>query len=237
VVALVFSDQGTAVAAVSSSLLCEDFPNIAGILMVGIAGGVPDVGKPERHVRLGDIVASGEHGVIAYDFVKEHPDKFEPRHPPRPPHADLYRACRRLSANAASGDLPWLSFLSRAAHLPSSARPGVETDVLASSTDHQVLLSHPHDPARRIGEPRVFLGTIACANRLLKNPVRRDQLRDQFDVVLMLYHADNSRIFQSLPVISTDLSIQKIGGLLGRDVLEKCLLVFDGSKQSFCLAF
>lgn len=182
VVALVLGDQGTAVAAVSSSLLCEDFPSATGILMVGIAGGVPDVGKAERHVRLGDIVASGEHGVIAYDFVKEHPDKFEPRHPPRPPHPELYRACRRLSANAATGDSPWLSFLSRAAHLPLSARPGVETDILASSTDHQIQLSHPHDPARRIGEPRVFLGTIACANRLLKNPVKRDQLRDQFDV-------------------------------------------------------
>jgi Aspartyl protease len=83
------------------------------------------------------------------------------------------------------------------------------------------------------------LGLVATGSTHVVTPTTggKPELRDQFDVVLMLYHADNSRVFQSLPVISTDLSAQKIGGLLGRDVLEKCLLVYDGSKQSFCLAF
>jgi nucleoside phosphorylase len=31
-------------------------------------------------------------------------------------------------------------------------------------------------------EPRVFLGPIASANTLLKDPARRDSLRDQFGV-------------------------------------------------------
>jgi hypothetical protein len=53
----------------------------------------------------------------------------------------------------------------------------------------------------------------------------------------MLYHTDNSRLFQSIPVIATDLSRQNIGGLLGRDVLEKCLLVYDGAVRNFSLAF
>jgi predicted aspartyl protease len=61
--------------------------------------------------------------------------------------------------------------------------------------------------------------------------------RLQYDVALMLYHTDNSRLFQSIPVIATDLSRQNIGGLLGRDVLEKCLLVYDGAVRNFSLAF
>lgn len=181
-VALALADQGTAAATYRATLLSEDFPELDAILMVGIAGGVPNVSKPDRHVRLGDIVASGEHGVIAYDFVKEHAKFTEPRHPPRPPHQGLYQACRRLHAGALEGLRPWLGHASRAAHLPHASRPAQEGDQLSDSRDSTMQLAHPSDPDRRPGEPRVFIGTIACANRLLKNPVHRDQVRDDFDV-------------------------------------------------------
>lgn len=43
------------------------------------------------------------------------------------------------------------------------------------------------DPAkgtvRREGEPKIFRGIIACANRLLKSPVVRDELRDRFSAL------------------------------------------------------
>lgn len=181
-VALALADQGTAVAAYRATLLSEDFPEVSAILMVGIAGGVPDIHQPERHVRLGDIVASGEAGVIAYDFVKEHSTSLEPRHPPRPPHAGLYQACRRLEAGALEGEFPWLAHARRAAHLPHAARPPSDSDRLADTADPARQVDHPADPARRSGVPRVFIGTVACANRLLKNPVHRDQIRDDFDV-------------------------------------------------------
>jgi hypothetical protein len=61
--------------------------------------------------------------------------------------------------------------------------------------------------------------------------------RFQYDIALMLYHVDNSRFFQNLPVIATDLSGQNIGGLLGRDILSKCLLVYNGLGDRFALAF
>ncbi|MBK8998022.1 MAG: hypothetical protein IPM35_20045, partial [Myxococcales bacterium] len=181
-VALALADQGTAVAAYRATLLSEDFPEVAAILMVGIAGGVPDIHKPDRHVRLGDIVASGETGIIAYDFVKEHGTSLEPRHPPRPPHAGLYQACRRLEASALEGESPWLAHATRGARLPYSARPPLGSDRLADTNNPGEYVAHPVDPARRTGVPRVFIGTIACANRLLKNPVHRDQIRDDFDV-------------------------------------------------------
>jgi hypothetical protein len=61
--------------------------------------------------------------------------------------------------------------------------------------------------------------------------------RFQYDIGLMLYHVDNSRFFQNLPIIATDFSSQKIGGLLGRDILSKWLLVYNGPGDRFALAF
>lgn len=183
-IALALADQGTAVATHRATLLAEDFTEIEAVLMVGIAGGVPHVAKPDRHVRLGDIVASGEHGVIAYDFVKEHATRLEPRHPPRPPHSGLYQACRRLGSIALEDRFPWLTHLTRARGLPNSVRPGADTDWLADTANPTQRAEHPPDPDRdrHPGASRVFIGTIACANRLLKNPVHRDQIRDEFDV-------------------------------------------------------
>ncbi len=182
-IALALADQGTASATHRATVLSEDFPKVEAILMVGIAGAVPNPGKPERHVRLGDIVVSGEGGVIAYDFVKEHSTFKELRHPPRPPDSVLLQACRRLSAAALEAKFPWLVHLARSAGLPESARPHPDTDKLADTSDPVRWLEHPEDTARRPGEPRVFVGTIACANTLLKNPKHRDQIRDDFGVL------------------------------------------------------
>jgi nucleoside phosphorylase len=179
-IALALADQGTASAAHRATLLSEDFPEIQAIVMVGIAGAVPHPTKPEHHVRLGDIVASGEGGVVAYDFVKEHSAFKEPRHPPRPPDAALLHACRRLSAVALEGKFAWLAHVGRGADLPHAARPDADTDRLADTNDPTRWIEHPADPDRRHGEPRVFVGTIACANTLLKDPKHRDQVRDDF---------------------------------------------------------
>lgn len=83
------------------------------------------------------------------------------------------------------------------------------------------------------------LGLVPTGETLVCTPTTggKPESRFQYDVGLMLYHADNSRLFHSLPVIATDLSQQNIGGLLGRDVLEKCLLVYDGAVRQFSLAF
>lgn len=83
------------------------------------------------------------------------------------------------------------------------------------------------------------LGISPTGDILVSTPTTGGQpeTRLQYDVALILYHADNSRLFGVHPVIATDFGQQNIGGLLGRDVLEKCLLVYDGSNKHFCLAF
>jgi hypothetical protein len=145
--------QGTASAAYHTALLYEDFSAIEAVLMVGIAGGVPNPGKADCHVRLGDVVVSGEFGLIQYDFIKEHPDHNETRHPPRPPHAGLTRASRRLLADSLGGNRPWLSYLARAAHLDHSGRPPAASDVLAETRDPGTPVVHPDDP-----DPLIYPG-------------------------------------------------------------------------------
>jgi hypothetical protein len=50
------------------------------------------------------------------------------------------------------------------------------------SNDPSKIIVHPKDPGRKRGKPRVFSGPIGSANNLLKNPIKRDQLRDEFGV-------------------------------------------------------
>jgi hypothetical protein len=83
------------------------------------------------------------------------------------------------------------------------------------------------------------LGLFPTGQTLVNSPTtgRQPDARFQYDVGILLYHADNSRMFHSLPVIATDLTNQRIGGLLGRDVLNNCLLMYNGSAGHFALAF
>lgn len=185
VVAVVqLTDTGNNSAASRAALLLEHFPNIHSILMVGIAGGVPNPAKPSEHVRLGDIVVSDRNGVVQYDLIKDKLDNVEHRHPPRPPSAPLLTAVRHLETDMLGGKYPWRPYMDQAARAfhPKVRRPREETDILASTVDPDVPVKHPTDSLRRRGVPRVFTGPIASSNTLLKKATRRDALRDQFRV-------------------------------------------------------
>ncbi len=187
-VLLALGDMGNNAAAIRASLMLQHFPDLKHIIMVGIAGGVPNPAKPDDHVRLGDVVVSGQGGVVQYDFDKEEYDfkKHKPiikyRNPPRPPSALLLEAVRLLSVEEFRGERAWLGYVERAAKLRGSQRPPVDADRLYASDDPNQLISHPDDPQREDGQPRLFVGPIASANTLLKNPKLRDALRDQFGV-------------------------------------------------------
>lgn len=175
-------DMGNNIASVRAALLLEDYPSVESIIMVGIAGGVPYPTKPEHHVRLGDIVVSDRRGVIQYDLQKQGDGWQETRASPRPPSAFLLDAVRHLEADWHSGEVPWMTHVPRAAKIRESNRPSGDTDKLADSQDQSVLVEHPDDKRRTPGEPLVFTGPIASSNTLLKDPKRRDALRDGFGV-------------------------------------------------------
>ncbi|MFE9989171.1 5'-methylthioadenosine/S-adenosylhomocysteine nucleosidase [Streptomyces sp. NPDC005381] len=181
-IALTLVGVGNNISAVATTQLLNDLPSVRTVILSGIAGGVPDAGKAEHHVRLGDIVVSSEYGVIQYDFVKEETGRVVPRHPPRPSSSNLVRAARMIEAEALFGARPWDELVDHVLAALNWKRPPDSTDRLAASDDPSVVLRHPADPLRIKRRPRVFVGPIASANTLLKSPERRDLLRDLYAV-------------------------------------------------------
>jgi hypothetical protein len=52
-----------------------------------------------------------------------------------------------------------------------------------------------------------------------------------YDVSLTLIHPALSLSIGNVPVAEAQLSIQGIQALIGRDVLKRCLLVYDGNAR------
>ena len=61
----------------------------------------------------------------------------------------------------------------------------------------------------------------------------------QYDVMLVILGAAQGQawIIQALPVIESALSHQGIQGLIGRDVLDRGLLIYNGGAAQFTLAY
>ena len=180
--------MGNSVAGIWVSNLTRDYPTVETVIMVGIAGGVPNPEKPEDHVRLGDVVVSGQAGVVQYDFVKEEVARIIARYSSHRPSARYLQAVKRLEAEGLTNQKTWVDEISRAESLVGAARPDDGSDILyrfersSSGVLTKTRVEHPHDPRRVAGQPRVFVGPIASANTLQKNPFRRDELREQFGV-------------------------------------------------------
>ncbi len=176
--------------AVSSNLL-RSFPTISDILMVGIAGGVPDPNNAENHVRLGDIVVSMDAGVMQFDLGKLE-QVVRKREPPHahftiratdpPPSARLQQAVRLLEARRIRGEQPWEQYITRATALENAVRPPKTKDILYDSHDPSKIIPHPKDATRVSRQPKLHYGLIGSSNMLLKEPKLRDRLRDEYNV-------------------------------------------------------
>lgn len=181
-VAVTLADMGNNIAAIRATNMLSHYPTIKSIIMCGIAGGVPHPTKGEDHVRLGDIVVSNKKGIIQYDFDKESQQFTEIRAMPVAASAELVEAARYLRVNEMSGERPWEDVILKALQKLKWQRPSQETDLLYSSVQPDEIICHPEDSERRENQPRIFLGAIGSANKLLKNPQKRDLLREQFGV-------------------------------------------------------
>jgi len=58
-----------------------------------------------------------------------------------------------------------------------------------------------------------------------------------YDVLLSVYHEKHPLVLGTVAVIGSDFSGQGIDGLIGRDVLQECLMIYDGTAGTFSLAF
>ena len=182
IVLALLSDMGNNSAAIRTALVLEHFSQIQSVIMTGIAGGIPHPHKLDDHVRLGDVVISDKNGVIQYDLDKETINETIYRHPPRPPSAILLEGVKYLEISRIERKYPWQPFIQQVISLLQIEIPPVSTDILADSHNSSLIVSHPVDRERQEGQPKLFYGSIASANKLLKNPIKRDALRDKFGV-------------------------------------------------------
>ncbi len=59
----------------------------------------------------------------------------------------------------------------------------------------------------------------------------------QFDVAIFMVNNVTHRAFTAVPVATAPMKAQGIDGLLGRDILNDCLLIYSGPEKTFTLSF
>lgn len=170
-------ETGNDAAAGGCANLLRSYPTVRCLLMTGIAAGVPDPGRPGRHVRLGDIVVA--RGIADYDSVREHDDGTLSRRAFPPPSPLLQRRARLLQADEMTGSRPWEHLLTAQLRLyPRFARPPQSADVLYAADGSGRQVRHPDMAAsgHRPGQPKVHVGLIASGDRSLRCASKRDQI-------------------------------------------------------------
>lgn len=154
--------------------------------MVGIAAGVPAPTRPERHVRLGDVVVSS-WGIVDYHHQRVTDGRSELRQPFPTQSPLLSNAIMRLRAGEEGGQRPWQEWLEpQRAGLPSGyQRPPDSTDVLHAGDDPERVIAHPPNElsGHLEGYPKVHYGRIGSADLSLRDARKRDELAARHDVL------------------------------------------------------
>lgn len=167
----------TNAAASGCTNLVRSFPSTIAVIMVGIAAGIPNPYRPQRHVRLGDIVVA-THGLIDYDHIRAAADGVQPRRPFPLPSTRLVRCANMLKADELSGSRPWEQWLGagRPRNLTGYGRPPHHTDVLQDHGGYRLQHPNRNVSGHRKGYPKVHYGAIGSADRSLYDAATRDQL-------------------------------------------------------------
>jgi nucleoside phosphorylase len=175
----VLSRYGTRYAAATCADLLRTFPNVRCVVMVGIAGGIPSVREPDKHVRLGDVVVANR--IVDYGAYRQEPRGRRSRRPPEGLISSrLHRAAVELQLSAAQGHQPWRQWLDPAL-TPAAAhfrRPPDDTDVLlvrGIRVEHpdRSLSGHPGDA------PKIHYGAVGSADVLMHDELTRDDLDEE----------------------------------------------------------
>ncbi len=172
--------MGNSASAIAATAMLKDFPRIADIIMLGIAGGIPNVDDPETDVRLGDIVVSSGKGLVQYDMTKIEDDRIVVRSIAPTPSARLTQIVQQLEGlRLVDGSRPWDSHIDEASKIESGSRPVEDTDPLNAERKLKAQV----DPTRVSKRPKVHYGTIGSANALVKKTELRDELRKTHGVL------------------------------------------------------
>ncbi|MGN9911762.1 CATRA conflict system CASPASE/TPR repeat-associated protein [Phytohabitans sp. LJ34] len=161
------------------------FASINQVVLVGVAAGIPAPKRPERHVRLGDIVVA-TWGIVAYDHIGDEVGGVRPRQAFPPPSALLTPKALLLAGEERAGLRPWEAELDRIiAALPDCARPPSSTDRLHASDDpHAERIRHPRAErsGHRPNRPKVHYAAIGSADRSVRSAASRDAIAGRWEI-------------------------------------------------------
>ncbi|KAL9572587.1 hypothetical protein ACKAV7_003420 [Fusarium commune] len=188
-------EYGTGSAAALASQIKKFFTNLWFGLLVGVAAGLPNLRKiPPIDIRLGDVLvglSEGDSaGLVAYDLGKETSEGFQ-----------LLRFGQVLAntetvVRSAIGNIKirapddtdvFLPFYERIKDKEHSrgtfADPGQEKDIFYDIGDDGV-----DSPVQRMQRPthrrtRVWYGSIGSGDKLTKNTLKRNEIRDRYGVI------------------------------------------------------
>jgi nucleoside phosphorylase len=189
---------GAAARVVGQLRLC--FTNLTFGLMVGIGAGVPG---PKHDIRLGDVVVGtpddNSGGCVGYDLAKESIDGFELKGWLNATDPVLRSAIANIEARAGHRGDVFVQYLEVFQGSDPKGRkflhPGPENDLLyhAIRTDQQV-----ERPERDHQDPVVHYGLIASGNKVIKNALLRDELRDRHNIIC--FEMEAAGLLNTLPV-------------------------------------
>jgi nucleoside phosphorylase len=172
-------------AASGCSNLVRSFPSIIVVIMVGIAAGVPSPQRPERHVRLGDVVVASQ--IVDFDHIRAVEGGVEPRRPMSLPSPRLAHCADILRTDELSGYRTWEEWLdpSGRPQLAQYGRPPEHTDVLYDCTGWRLRHPHRNYSGHRRGLPKVHYGPVGSSNRSLRDATMRDHLTVAHGVIAL----------------------------------------------------
>ena len=185
------SKTGNNYASIVVSRLSQDFPNVRSVVLCGIAGGCPTPSDPDRAIYLGDLVMANQIGVHQYDFGharhhKGHAKRgqlLDASQEAIAPDDVFIGIANRLLTMDLREDRPWNDRLDD--RLPELvkrnlkfARPTTGEDVFSYEQIVDRRKSITIERKSTLSRPRLFCGAIGSANSVLKDPWRRDALRD-----------------------------------------------------------
>lgn len=152
--------------------MIRSYPSIKVVIMVGIAAGIPQVSRPDCHVRLGDVVVA--EGMVEYDHVTVDPGGTQLRQGFPVPSPVLMRCANKLRALELRDVRPWEQWLT--IDFESYARPNERTDIVYDNSGNR--LGHPRRDrsGHRKGFPKVHYGLIGSADRSVRDVDTRDHI-------------------------------------------------------------
>lgn len=190
-------NYGVGAAAALVNQVKTRFPNIWFALLVGVAAGLPKLDaadpKQRRDIRLGDVLVcvpeQSSSGVVQYDLGRDTDEGFILNGRQSETPAIVRSAIGQIALTEKSPFRKGIAFAKTLEDFQTRQEngefdyPGQEHDILYKQSDGIKPVLVKRKPRDENLLTRVWYGSIGSGNSLMRNPERRDKLRDKYGLI------------------------------------------------------